>query len=312
MERIKAFYPSGTENILHKGRTGNTYRLDAIDQPIRIKKAMELNPKFEVVRVIGKDDKVLYKAHSPELLAAYRSGTPTELANSSGILWQKDFYTWIVNKAWTTIEASEEAVRNMRSIAITSGGHHAEFRSGYGFGPISNMIIAAKDLLDRKLVGKVAILDLDVHFANGTNSQVLNDTRILSCDIWRYKLPYWTYTPNTRNVYHKKVTNTVEYSKALSNMFAKIDLFKPDLLYVYNGLDPLSNDRMGGVVGFDEEYLYERNMRVAKFISERKIPTCILIGGGYVDYKKTDEEIRDDKVKLTKLFIDSSAVVFGL
>lgn len=312
MERIKAFYPSGTENILHKGRSGNTYILDAVDQPVRIKEAMEHDPRFEVVKVTGRDDRVLFRAHSSKLLAAYRSGTPTELANSSGLLWQKGFYPWIVSKAWSTIEASEEAVKNRTSIAITSGGHHAEFGSGYGFGPISNMIIAAKDLLDQKVVGKVAILDLDVHFANGTNSQVLNDTKILSCDIWRYKLPRWTYTPNTKNIYHKKVRNTRGYSNVLSEMLVKIDSFKPDLLYVYNGLDPLSNDRMGGVIGFDEKYLIKRNMQVASFILERQLPTCVFIGGGYVDYKKTPDEIEKNKEKLTRLFIESSATIFGL
>lgn len=60
MERIKAFYPSGTEKITHMGSSGNVYRLDAIDQPMRIKEKLGADRRFEVINVTGKDDSVLF------------------------------------------------------------------------------------------------------------------------------------------------------------------------------------------------------------------------------------------------------------
>lgn len=312
MERIKAFYPSGTEKITHVGQHGNIYRLDAIDQPIRIKEKLEVDPRFEVVSVVCHDGSVLHIAHSGDLITSYKTGSPIDLSQSSGLLWNNSFYPWVVNKAWATIDAVKEAIKSGKSIAITSGGHHSEFNHGRGFGPISNMVIAAKYLLGTKDVDKVAILDLDVHFANGTHSQVRDEKRILSCDIWRYRLPQWIYTSNSKNIYHKKVENSDDYSRALELMFQRIESFKPNLLFVYNGLDPLCNDRMGGVDGFNEPKLFERNKKVAQFLVRNNLPACVFIGGGYIDYSKTKEEIKANKEHLTQLFVDSTATIFSL
>ena len=312
MEKIRAYSPSGTEKIIHRSKSGHVYRLDAIDQPVRIKDGLLVDPRFEVVDISRSDDSVLFQTHSKELINSYRTGQPIELAQSSGLLWQNDFYPWVVNKAWATIEAVKEAVANGRSIAITSGGHHAEFEHGRGFGPISNMVIAAKELLAKEVVKKIAILDLDVHYANGTHSQVVGESRILSCDIWKYKLPYWKFTPNARNIYHTKVDNKKEYFEALDLMFERIDGFKPELLFFYNGLDPLSNDRMGGVKDFGENELFERNKLVSSFIEKNNLPVCVFMGGGYIDYSKPNEQVEKDKTHLTELFIKSTASVFDL
>lgn len=312
MERIKAFYPSDTDKITHVGKLGNVYRLDAIDQPVRIIEKLETDQRFEVVNVVGQDDSVLFATHSKDLISSYKSGSPLELSQSSGLLWNNTFYQWVVNKAWATIEAAGEAINSGKSIAVTSGGHHSEFNYGRGFGPISNMVIAAKYLLNTEAVDRIAILDLDVHFANGTHSQVKNEKRILSCDIWRYRLPKWIYTSNSKNIYHKKVENADDYSYVLELMFQRIATFSPDLLFVYNGLDPLCNDRMGGVEGFDEEALLKRNKSVAKFVRKNKLPVCVFVGGGYVNYSKSQDEIEENKNHLTKLFVDSTSTIFSL
>lgn len=312
MERINSYYPFGTERITHKGKSENIYRLDAIDQPVRIKKSLKKDPRFRVINVKHNDESVLNIGHSSRLIKSYKTGKPVELAQSSGLLWQKDFYPWVINKAWATIKGAENALGNNRSLVITSGGHHAEFDHGHGFGPISNMVIAAKFLLEKGQFDRLAILDLDVHFANGTHSQVANDKRILSCDLWRYRLDKWIYTPNSRNIFHKKVENINDYTKGLNLMFDRIVTFKPNLLFVYNGLDPLSNDRMGGVSGFDTQYLFTRNKKVADFVKAFKLPVCVFIGGGYINYKQPKDKIEKSKVELTKLFIDSSAEIFGV
>lgn len=313
MERpIKAFYPSGTEKIIHRGKTGNTYLLDAIDQPVRIRQSLEQDPKFKVVDVEGVDDSILYLAHQKELIDAYKTGKPIELSQSSGLLWQPDFYPWVVNKAWATIRVVDEAIKNSKAIAITSGGHHAEYEHGRGFGPISNMVISAKHLLNKGVIGRVAILDLDVHYANGTHSQVVGENRILSCDIWKYSLPYWKQTPNGNNVVHTKVDNVDQYFQSFDLMCKRIKAFSPDILFVYNGLDPLQNDRMGGVEGFDEKVLFKRNRGVFKFLEENKLSACVFIGGGYIDYSKPAQEIENSKKHLTDLFVRSTSAIFGL
>ncbi|MBP9759732.1 hypothetical protein KBD45_08635 [Candidatus Dojkabacteria bacterium] len=312
MKKTNCYYPNGTELIWHHSRDGRKYRLDAVDQPVRIMLDLKHDPRFDVIPVNSVDDKVLFITHSPALINSYKSGNPFDLATSSGIEWQSGFYDWVINKVWATIFAVKNAVKEGKSLVITSGGHHAEFEHGRGFGPISNMIIAAKYLLNNNFLKKVAILDLDVHYANGTHSQVKGDPRILSCDIWRYRLTKWIYTSNRKNILHKKANNITDYFIVLDQMFKKIAVFKPDVLFLYNGLDPLENDRMGGIKGFDEKCLLNRNKLVAEFIHNHKLPITVFIGGGYINYNQNEIDVEASKNKLTKLFIESSAVALGL
>jgi len=312
MKRIKAFYPQGTDKILHVGEKGNSYYLDAIDIPLRIHQELIKNPSVEVVEVDSRDDSVLSNSHSRELLESYKTGEPRELAESSGLMWNEAFYRYIVNTAWVSINAFKEAVQSGKSVAITQGGHHAEYEIGRGFGPIGNMIIAAKELISSGEVERVAILDLDVHFANGTHSLVYKNDNILSCDLWKYKLPYWKYTPNNKNVYHLKVIDSKDYKNKLTKMFDKVINFNPDLLIIFNGLDVLGSDRTGGIPGFNEAELDYRNKSVGKFIKENDYPTSIFTGGGYIDYSKPEDVVVQAKNTLTKLYVKSIFSILGL
>lgn len=65
--------------------------------------------------------------------------------NLSGLRWNKNFNSYVVNTAHCATESFREAMESGRSFAITSGGHHAEYETGKGFGPINNMIIAARE-----------------------------------------------------------------------------------------------------------------------------------------------------------------------
>jgi acetoin utilization deacetylase AcuC-like enzyme len=311
MGRIEAYYPAQTENIVHFGKDGSSYRLDAIDIPVRLARALSSNPEFNVSEVSGNEGSVLYNSHSAELIDSYKTGEPSSLANSSGLMWQKGFYQWVVNKAWTTIEALEMAAKTGRSLAITSGGHHAEYASGHGFGPICNMVIGVRELLRRSVIDKVAILDLDVHFANGTHSLVKDDKNILSCDLWKYRLPKWKYTPNSESIFHLKVEDKDDYLAKLDLVLERISRFRPDLLILYHGLDVLAGDRMGGVKGFNEQVLIKRTKLVKRFIRANSIPTSVFIGGGYTDYADSKEGIEKSKQHLVDLFVESISSVLS-
>jgi acetoin utilization deacetylase AcuC-like enzyme len=52
----------------------------------------------------------------------------------------------------------------------TSGFHHAEYRKAGGFCTFNGLMVAAIALKDAGLVNRVAILDCDAHYGNGTDS----------------------------------------------------------------------------------------------------------------------------------------------
>ena len=67
-------------------------------------------------------------------------------------------------------------------------GHHAERGRPMGFCFINNAAVAAAHALTYDGVERVAILDFDVHFGNGTRDIFLEDERVMLCSVYQERL----------------------------------------------------------------------------------------------------------------------------
>ncbi|KAJ7322382.1 hypothetical protein JRQ81_018669 [Phrynocephalus forsythii] len=65
-------------------------------------------------------------------------------------------------------------------------GHHAEESTAMGFCFFNSVAITAKYLRDKLNIGKILIVDLDVHHGNGTQQAFYADPRILYVSLHRY------------------------------------------------------------------------------------------------------------------------------
>lgn len=75
--------------------------------------------------------------------------------------------------------------------AVRPPGHHAESDRAMGFCFFNNIAVAAAHALARGL-SRLAILDFDVHYGNGTAAIFRDDPRVLLCSTYQYPLyPYW-------------------------------------------------------------------------------------------------------------------------
>lgn len=67
------------------------------------------------------------------------------------------------------LSAAEQALINGKgAVAPCSGFHHAGYDFGGGFCTFNGLMVTALSLLQRQKVKRVAILDLDMHYGNGT------------------------------------------------------------------------------------------------------------------------------------------------
>lgn len=133
-------------------------------------------------------------------------------------------------------------------------GHHAESDRGMGFCLFSNAAIAAVYALDRG-IGKVAILDWDVHHGNGTQRIVEGNAGIAYCSL--HEFPHYPGTGwrqekgefnNVLNVPMNAGDTILEYRRAFEEkVIPFLREWEPDLLIVSAGYDANESDRLSHV-----------------------------------------------------------------
>jgi acetoin utilization deacetylase AcuC-like enzyme len=79
-------------------------------------------------------------------------------------------------------------------------GHHANQRQAMGFCLFNNVAVAAQHAISRYGLGRVAIVDYDVHHGNGTQDIFYQDGHVLFCSMHAYGLGFYPGTGGEREV----------------------------------------------------------------------------------------------------------------
>ncbi len=114
---------------------------------------------------IGRSDLAL--CHNAEYVAAFMTGRPRSLADSSGNGWSPAYRDSVLAKVGALAAATRHAVATPGRIVVspTSGDHHARPSSGAGFCPVAGQVIAALQLYRREGLA-TAWVDTDEHHGN--------------------------------------------------------------------------------------------------------------------------------------------------
>lgn len=137
-------------------------------------------------------------------------------------------------------------------------GHHAEFDQALGFCLFNNVAIAARYAQQKYSVGKIAIIDFDVHHGNGTQHYFENDDSVLYISTHRYPFFPGTGTADetgrgagagaTVNYPLAFGTGNDIYLDIYRNAIPDIILkFRPELILLSTGFDAHEMDPLGGM-----------------------------------------------------------------
>ena len=187
------------------------------------------------------------------------------------------------------LSAAEEIAGGTRSaFALTRPpGHHASRDVFGGYCYLNNIAIAAQWLADKGL--RPAILDVDYHHGNGTQSIFYDRADVFFCSIHAdpiFAYPHFLGFADERgtglgeeknlNLPLPRGTAWQDYAQALDAALARIAHFGPDVLLVSLGLDTFRDDPICQFQLQTEDYL-----RLGKTLARLGKPTLFVFEGGY-------------------------------
>ena len=152
--------------------------------------------------------------------------------------------------------ANEMMETNTRRLfcAVRPPGHHAETIRANGFCFVNNIAVAARFLQTRYDVGKIAIIDFDVHHGNGTQEIFYNDDSVLYASIHEHPLFPGTGLEseigvgNIFNAPIKSGTSSVDFLNIFRERILKnVDNFKPEVILISAGFDAHKRDPLAGI-----------------------------------------------------------------
>jgi acetoin utilization deacetylase AcuC-like enzyme len=247
----------------------------------------------------GRIDVAVRAATDDELVRVHHEGYVAQLGRSAGrwMNWDADTYA-----APGSVEAARRAAGGAIELVetLTSGrarrgvallrppGHHAGPEGAMGFCLLNNVALAAAHARASG-IGKVMIVDFDVHHGNGTQDIFYDDPSVLFVSL--HQFPFYPGTGSraetgsgtgrgyTINVPLSAGANDGAYAAAFSELVAPLAAaYAPELLLMSAGFDGHRDDPLGGMQATAAGY------RFMVGALERAVPDALLgmlLEGGY-------------------------------
>lgn len=180
-----------------------------------------------------------------------------------------------------TIQCALYALGNRIGMNTAGGTHHAFSDHGEGFCVFNDFAVASNYLLDQNVVGKILIVDLDVHQGNGTAHIFQNENRVFTFSMHGANNYPLRKEESDLDIPLPDQTSDTDYLEILSRTLPKlIHEESPDLIFYLSGVDVIGQDKLGRL-GLTIAGCRRRDDFVFTQCAEHDIPVAVSMGGGY-------------------------------
>ncbi len=237
----------------------NAARLSGVPDYLR---ASDLKDNIEFVNMFEDPQEILRRIHTPEYIALVKTiaeqgggGLDMDTYIASGS------YRAAYNVAAAAVACARELISgNFRRMLLIGRppGHHATSNRGMGFCLFNNIALAAEALIYYHGIGKIAVIDWDVHHGNGTQDIFYNRADVLYVSLHQSPLYPGTGKASetgvekgkafTVNIPLPPLTGGEDYVKIFENKVVScLDDYKPDIILISAGFDAHRDDPLGGL-----------------------------------------------------------------
>ena len=226
-------------------------------------------------------DEDVLRVHTPDYVRKIKTGafSPAELRLLE-VPWSPGLAAGVWLASGAAIEAGRLAGRDGCAIVLGGGFHHAFPDHGEGFCLVHDVAVATGALRAAGDVGRVAVVDLDVHQGNGTAAIFARDSNTFTVSLHQENNYPAVKPPSSVDVGLPDGAGDEEYLAALEAPLARALGFRPDLLWYLAGADPYEHDLLGGLA-LTREGLRDRDRRVFAAARSAGVPVAVTLAGGY-------------------------------
>jgi acetoin utilization deacetylase AcuC-like enzyme len=173
-------------------------------------------------------------------------------------------------------------------------GHHAEPDRAMGFCLLSNVAIVARHLQKKYGLGRIAIVDFDVHHGNGTQAAFEDDPSVLFVSLHQHPDTLYPGTGHsyesgdgpgrgtTLNLPFSPGSGDSHYLSAIDHkVLPAIDRFKPQMLLISAGFDAHAEDPLAHIQLTDEGFEQISRQLMAAADAHTEGRAISVLEGGY-------------------------------
>jgi acetoin utilization deacetylase AcuC-like enzyme len=164
---------------------------------------------------------------------------------------------------------------------LSGGTHHAFPDRGEGYCVFNDVAVAARVLMNGGSVGRVVILDTDVHQGNGTAFIFRDSPEVFTLSVHGANNYPFRKEPGDLDLELPDGAGDEEFLNAVREGVARaLKAFTPDFAFFLSGADPHEGDRLGRLA-VSKKALEDRDRLVLESCRAGGIPTAVVMGGGY-------------------------------